>query len=725
MIQQLDKSKIPLFQSVKLLGEQSKKGYIILEVVRNKLSILDVNDLFCQMTGFQKEELINKQTDDLLFSYENNKNLKTFEENIHNGELTKVDILLNNKKGMPSLVDVLSIPFLDENKDSLLTLLIFDNYSQYHLEQIIHYIEEKIYTAIEHESTLFKKLQIICKGLDEVFQFKTFTTIFIKEDENNSMLQMVSSQNNGQIHPILIQRKAEIEYYKQFIETRESYLLKATYNVKVHELHKEIVAKHELSKCLIIPIRNHANHGIGVIFMYFDGVISQDGIVYKEFLHKINNLISLAYIYEQKLKEIYFLAYNDVPIGIPNRLGFMEKLRELEERQIFGLIHIIEPTEFSEIVELYGRDAGDELLKQLCRKMNMLRRREEDVIGRFSSSKIISFTSHVVGEKIPDFEAIMDILVETPFIIQNNPVYITLKNGMSPFNEKVSYNDAIRFAENAFRIAKSRAGNVAIQYKKEMDANINQHLLISSHLTEAVKNKEIQVYFQPKVNMHNRSINSIEALARWNSPVLGFISPQDFMPVAEKKGLIRDIDLQVIEQVLQWFQSRESKGLNIVPVAVNISPEHFYHPKFVEQLVGLVRKYNANPSNIIIEITENMSLVDLAKARQIINELNAKGFSTSVDDFGMGYSSLNYLQELPISELKIDRNFTMKLQDSGTYAIVKAIIDIAHALNITTVAEGVETEEQARLLQTLGCHTGQGYLFHKPLPLEEFQQKIE
>lgn len=725
MKQHLDKNKIALFPSVKLLGDQSKKGYVILEVINDTSSILEVNDLFCYMTGFDKEELLQQQIHDVLFSYENNMKLKTFEASIQKGELTKVDILLNNKNGMPSLVDVMSIPFLDENKDFILSLLIFDNYSQYHLEQTLHYIEEKIYTAIEHESTLLKKLQIICKGLDEVFQFKTFSTIFIKEDEKSSMLQMAMSHNHEQLHPILIERKAEIDYYKQFFESRDPYILKTTKSVKVHELHQQFVEKNELSKCLIIPIRNHTNQGIGVIFMYFDGVISQNEKIYKEFLHKINDLISLAYIYDQKLREIYFLAYNDVTTGIPNRLGFMERLRELEERQIFGLIHIIEPTEFSEIVELYGRDAGDELLKQLCSKMSIMKRKEEDFIGRFTSSKIISYTSHIVGENIPDFEAIMEILVETPFIIQNNPVYITLKNGMSPFNEKVSYNDAIRFAENAFRKAKSRAGNVVVQYKNEMDGNLKQHLLINSHLTEAVKNKEIQVYFQPKVNLQNRSISSIEALARWNSPVLGFISPQDFMPVAEKTGLIRDIDLQVIEQVLQWFQTRERKDLNIVPVAVNISPEHFYHPKFVEQLVDLVKKYKANPSNIIIEITENMSLVDLTKARQIINELNAKGFSTSVDDFGMGYSSLNYLQELPISELKIDRNFTMKLQDSGTYAIVKAIIDIAHALNIKTVAEGVETEEQARILKALGCHTGQGYLFHKPLPLEEFQQKIE
>ncbi|SOC34730.1 bifunctional diguanylate cyclase/phosphodiesterase [Ureibacillus acetophenoni] len=723
MIQPIEKNRMALFQSIQSIGDHTNKSYVLLEERNNEYLIVLVNEAFCQMTGYDKVELLN-QSHKLLFSYENNKNLKMFEETMQHGQFKKVDILLNHKNGMPSLVDVMSIPFRDATSNSYLTLLLFDDFSKYHLNHTLHYLEEQIYTAIEKERTLFNKLQIICNGLNEAFQFNTLSTIFIKQDKEPA-LQMVMSHNHELDQLVIIERKSEIEYYKQFIELIDSYRIEQTNDLKVHKYHKKIVEVKELSKCLIIPIKNHANDRIGVIFMYFDGEISHDEFVYKKFIHKINDLISLAYIYDQKLREISYLAYNDVPTGIPNRLGFTEKLRELEERQIFGYIHIIEPTEFTEIVELYGRDAGDELLKQISRKMKMLRRKEVDFIGRFSSSKIIAFTNIVVGEKVPDFEAIMDILVETPFIIQNSPVYITLKNGVAPFNEKVSYNDSIRFAENAFRMAKNNAGNVVVKYKNEMDQTLKDNLRISSHLTEAVKNKEIIVYFQPKVNLKNRTISSIEALARWNSPTLGFISPQNFMAVAEKTGLIRDIDLQVIEQVLQWFESRKKENKKVVPVAVNISPEHFYYPRFVKQLVDLVKKYNADPSNIIIEITENMSLVDLAKARHIIQDLNKRGFKTSVDDFGMGYSSLNYLQELPIAELKIDRNFTMKLQDSGTYAIVKAILQIAHALNIDTVAEGVETEEQARILNELGCDTGQGYLFSKPLPVEEFDDKLE
>ena len=173
--------------------------------------------------------------------------------------------------------------------------------------------------------------------------------------------------------------------------------------------------------------------------------------------------------------------------------------------------------------------------------------------------------------------------------------------------------------------------------------------------------------------------------------------------------------MQIIEQVLIWFQKRQYEGKRIVPVSVNISPEHFYHPRFVNELEYLIKKYYADSNYIIIEITENLGLVDVEKAQKIIKELFVRGFKTSVDDFGIGYSSLSYLQKLMFTELKIDSSFTSRIQEAGTYAIVQSIIQIAYDLEIDVVAEGVETEEQAEILQQLGCQCVQGFLFYKPM----------
>lgn len=198
---------------------------------------------------------------------------------------------------------------------------------------------------------------------------------------------------------------------------------------------------------------------------------------------------------------------------------------------------------------------------------------------------------------------------------------------------------------------------------KQMNQQLEKGTPILKHLTEAIKNKEITVYFQPKVELYKERICSMEALARWISPDLGFVSPAEFIPVAESAGLVDEIDFLVIEQVFNWQQQRQFEGKRIVPIAVNISPDHFYHPLFVTQLRKLLQTYYVDPKFVIIEITENLGLVDYERARTVLNDLFLLGLRTSVDDFGIGFSSLSYLQKFVFHELKIDRSFICKLHE--------------------------------------------------------------
>ena len=257
------------------------------------------------------------------------------------------------------------------------------------------------------------------------------------------------------------------------------------------------------------------------------------------------------------------------------------------------------------------------------------------------------------------------------------------------------------------------------------DNFLTEHeMCMVSHIKEAIKNKEIHVYFQPKIELRRGRIASMEALARWISPQLGFMSPAEFIPIAERAGLIREIDLLIIEQVLAWLQRRQYDGKRIVPISINISPDHFYHPEFITCLRELMHQYYADPNYIFIEVTENIGLVDMERAKEILWDLKLRGFKTSVDDFGIGFSSLSYLQKFAFCELKIDRSFTSKIQETGTYMIIRSIIQIARNLEIDIVAEGVETEQQVQLLKELGCEIAQGYLYYKPMSLDDIEGRI-
>ena len=198
-----------------------------------------------------------------------------------------------------------------------------------------------------------------------------------------------------------------------------------------------------------------------------------------------------------------------------------------------------------------------------------------------------------------------------------------------------------------------------------------------------------------------------------------------FIPAAENSGKIRAIEKIILNKVLKWLQKRKHQGKRLMPVAINISTDHFFHPYFVADLRQEMQNFGIPAKYIRIEITESIGLVDFEMAKNIFEQLKLAGFESSVDDFGMGFSSLSYLQQLPVSEIKIDRSFISKIENEGTLAIVRTIVQLANNLNMQSIAEGIETVEQLTILRTIGCKRGQGYYFYKPMPFEEIDMILD
>jgi len=434
--------------------------------------------------------------------------------------------------------------------------------------------------------------------------------------------------------------------------------------------------------------------------------------------------VALAYSYAKTQKMIWDLAYMDITTGLPNRHSFLNKVEKDKEHGQCGYIKILKPSEFHQIVELYGREAGDELLRQIAKRLNEEKDEYNEYIARFTSSSLIlsSVTSQATFQ---NYEKRIKEIIRQPFIIGGKHIFITLKTGIAFYNDDIKIADAIRFADNALSFAANKPGTHMEIFTQERNDVLEQQMTVLNHLSQALKNKEISVHLQPKVDLRTGEIQSIEALARWISPKLGFVSPAVFIPVAESAGKVREIDVQILEIVLSWLAERKKMGKNLVRVAVNISPDHFYYVHFVQDIVNLVRKFDIDPEYIILEVTENIGLVDFQSAFTIIQELKSYGFKTSVDDFGTGFSSLSYLQRLPFTELKIDRSFINAINDAATLAIVRSIIQLALNLGMTSVAEGIENEEQVEILRALGCTVGQGYFYYKPMPIEQLDKILD
>lgn len=575
----------------------------------------------------------------------------------------------------------------------------------------------KMNAIVLQESPIQYKIQQICTAID--FRFNTYSTFtYLKQQP----LQFIRSQRFPEQETPNISQQ-EMNYHHQLMTKYKRLNWSILSELSLHSKTWRIAKSELCENSYFIPVYTMSHEVIGYFIIYFKGIRIGERLL-SVLTRKLEQCIQLLEKLSMYERQIEILQTTDTTTNLPSYKKFITMLSHYKNENKVGVIKIIEPGEFSKIVELYGRPVGERLLRHIGECLKQASTSDNSEVARFTSSALIMFSpvdfKHLVKRKT----TISDEM-NASFTIDDQPIHISLKVGIAPFNSRIANHDAIRFAEYALTKAKGVHGSHTEFYTARNDAVLERELFVLNHLKNAIYNGEIDIHFQPKFALHNEKIISMEALARWYSPELGFISPAEFIPIAENAGLIKNLELQIIEKVLMWHQQRQYEGKRIVPVAVNISPEHFYHPLFIQNLQRLLHTYYADPKTLIIEVTENMGLFDSERARKIINKLRNMGIYTSIDDFGIGYSSLSYLQKFSFNELKIDRSFVMKLDELATQTIVKAIIEIAHTLEMDVIAEGVETKEQRDILKAISCDGIQGYYYSKPLPIEEAEKCID
>lgn len=416
------------------------------------------------------------------------------------------------------------------------------------------------------------------------------------------------------------------------------------------------------------------------------------------------------------------LSFYDPISQLPNYHYFLEHLNSSIDVNSKGFVLTLLPGDFSQIVDTFGKHQIGNLQIELYRRI-------EDVLKDIPL--VISVTSEgimvVAGQCNEDvIEKYVERILNTvndPFVLNEIELFITLKVGVTSLNH-CNLDGCVRHANIALNHSQKKVGNSITFYEQNFSADLKEKIIIQNELVHAIRKKDIEVYLQPKVNIVDEKIVSFEALARWYSPKFGQISPVVFIEAAESIGMIEQLDFLIIEQVLDWLLNRKKCNLPLYQVSVNISPSHIYTKNFTDKIRDVVNRYGIHPKYIKIELTENIGLIDLERAKEIINELKIEGFESSVDDFGIGFSSLSYLHQLPVNELKIDRSFIKNINDDGGSAIVKTIIQLAKSINLTAVAEGIESEEQLKFIREMSCHVAQGYYFYKPMSLKNINELL-
>jgi len=431
---------------------------------------------------------------------------------------------------------------------------------------------------------------------------------------------------------------------------------------------------------------------------------------------------------EEKIKN---LAFYDSLTGLPNRRLLQDRLQQALSSRMRtgreGALLFIDLDNFKTLNDTLGHGVGDLLLQQVAQRL-VACVREGDTVARLGGDEFVVMLEDMSVQAIEAAEQaevigvkILSSLNQT-YQLDQHEFHSTSSIGATLFGEHQSIETLLQQADIAMYEAKKAGRNSLRFFDPGMQEVINERAVMESELRVALESRQFELYYQVQVDSAHRAIGA-EALIRWNHPERGMISPALFIPLAEDTGAILPIGHWVLEaacaQLKRW---QEDVLMNEVVLAVNVSAKQFRQPGFVAQVQEVVTRYGIRPMQLKIELTESVVLKDVDDTIDKMKILKAFGVSFSMDDFGTGYSSLQYLKRLPLDQLKIDQSFVRDIAtDSNDKSIVKTIIAMAKGMNLDVIAEGVETEEQRQFLEITGCCQFQGYLFSRPVPIEQFE----
>ncbi|GIP21978.1 bifunctional diguanylate cyclase/phosphodiesterase [Paenibacillus sp. J22TS3] len=457
--------------------------------------------------------------------------------------------------------------------------------------------------------------------------------------------------------------------------------------------------------------------------------------VYSDYLESGGQM--LAFLVTQDIsrqknteRELTEMAYQDTLTGLGNLRLLRDKLattlETLQHDSKVALI-LLDLDQFKWINDTLGHSSGDLMLQQVADSLKA-RLPDSCVITRLGGDE---FAIMIEGLQENDdamnySDALMDIF-KKPFVIDNKLYTVTASIGVSIAPRDGSQiNVLLQNADMAMFEAKKAGRNQIYMFNSQLQEKADRNLAVYNGLFKALEQNELTLHYQPQIDLSTRRVHGVEALLRWNSHELGPVSPAEFIPVAEDTGLIVPIGAWVLRTAIIQAKSWVDMGYRDFVVSVNISAQQLRDQQFAFHVIDLLRQFDLPARNLCLEITESTAIMDLEASLRLCGELNDLGITLALDDFGVGYSSLSMLSNLPLHYLKIDRSLITNIAVSKRdAAVVGTIIELSNNLDMQVVAEGIETTDQLRILEQLGCHEVQGYLFGKPMPAAELTLFLE
>jgi diguanylate cyclase (GGDEF)-like protein/PAS domain S-box-containing protein len=440
--------------------------------------------------------------------------------------------------------------------------------------------------------------------------------------------------------------------------------------------------------------------------------------------------ISFAIDHIGRQEKLDYLAYYDVLTGLANRRLFLERLGQyMRSAAVDGTgvaVFLVDLERFKNINDSLGQSEGDTLLK-LVAEWLIHKTGDASLLSRISADRFAILLPRIDPDGNVErlIEKASEQFLDHAFQLKDAVLRISAKVGVAVFrHEPADADSVLKKAEVALKKAKA-SGERYVFFTENMAAATAGNLTLENQLRQALEKEEFVLHYQPKINLATGRITSAEALIRWNDPRTGLVPPGRFIPILEETGLIYDVGRWALRKAVQDYLRWKASGLGAVRIAVNVSPLQLRNRAFVAEIAGTVGTDPHAASGLELEITESLIMENVKHSIASLQAIRAMGITIAIDDFGTGFSSLSYLAKLPVNTLKIDRSFVVEMTaNADGLSLVSTIINLSHALKLKVVAEGVETEEQSRLLCLLSCDEMQGFLFSKPVPSADFESRF-
>lgn len=565
--------------------------------------------------------------------------------------------------------------------------------------------------------------ELINNTAESIYSNSAFSAIKILIVENNKLIVKASLGLDRDFEIYDIERDV---FKKNNLTSLKSY----DENEEISTEFQLNIKDHGVTEIYLVPLRKniHSKEATGVLRICTkkeSGLSKEE----KDMINELSGDIGFAMNSFYQRDVINQLSFYDSLTFLANQKLFEthldQSLQESKKETKYGAVLFLDFDNFKNVNDLIDKNAGDEILKEISQRL-IKKAINASLIARHSGDKFLILFENISKDEnqsamiIKNSALLLQEITKEPFIIDENSLYLTCSIGVTLFLDNTSASKLLNQAEYAMRTAKNDGKNTIRFYNESLQIMTKQKSQMLQNLKEAIIKNELFLNYQKQFDK-DKKVVGVEALIRWNHPSLGFISPAEFIPLAEESGIIKEIGAFVLDSatdmLLLWSKDSIKKEWRI---SVNVSPLQFKEKNFVDITKKLLVSKNIDSSKLRIELTEGVLIEDKEEAIHKIRELKGFGITTSIDDFGTGYSNLGYLKNLQIDELKIDQSFVFGLSvNSSDVTIIKTIIMLGEEFRYEVIAEGVETIEQFEILKELGCNYFQGYLLARPCKAED------